>query len=116
MNNVFRVLSLNADGRTTKLSEQVDMLLSHDPDLVTIQEVKRNTAPRLADRFTAAGYHVEHSLALRDCTCAIMRPCKRGLPRGYPRVGAPAGGLLPKWLLQREMNRVLSGWPVPLAV
>lgn len=100
-----RILSWNVAYRYERLPEQLAAVLERSPDLVALQEVTAQTAPRWRDGLEAAGYAVLTTFELAADPAILTGPRKYGqlLASRWPISPLPQADLSAPW-----PERVLS--------
>ena len=110
----MRLLTWNVAGRLSRLGEQVDRVLAHEPGIVCLQEVIPNARDRWSARLEAAGYAVAASAVEADAPRVHRLGVVIAARGGMTELPKPAGTPWPERLLAAEVHP--SGWPRPLRV
>lgn len=114
MHDALTVLTWNVAGRLSRLDEQVDRVLAHDPGVICLQEVIPNALARWTARLQEAGYAVAASAiaagAPRVHRLGVLVASRHPLSDAGPVAEVP----WPERVLAAATQP--CGWPEPLRV
>ena len=110
----LKLLTWNVAGRLSRLDEQVDRALTHDADVVCLQEVIPNALPRWTERLQGAGHAVAASAVAADAP----RVHRLGVlvASRHPVLLAGPGAAVPWPERLLAVDTEPAGWPSPLRV